>query len=1272
MPHMQDTLQANQLGAWPASFADTRILSLDCFDTLLWRKVAAPTDVFFALEKTEEYRRAGLTASLRVSAEKSARQARVITGKGSEVTLEQIYRFALPEATADEVAALAACELACEIAHCFVFQPVFDLIVRARAAGLKVVIVSDTYFSEAQLRALLFAAMPELEAMIDGVFCSSVLGLSKSAGIWRLLLPRLKTDPAQILHLGDNERADLQSPRRFGIRSAHLIQQDAQVADMLAAREQAAVQVLPDVRYRDPLPSHFHAQYAAGAGGDVRDTFGYVAMGPILYGFAEFILAEAAALAAPGRAVKLGFLLRDGFLPARACAVLAGEPVGAELNISRFTAIAASLDSKDRVVWVLSRMLSEEAMESLTRQLLLPPALAQRILGEATRAAAPTMAFAALVLEDATLDVIRSRSRAFRRRLVAHVQQATGVQRGDTLLFVDLGYACTAQTLLKEVLEQDLGVDLVGRYLIAYRAAPGQADRKALIDGSEQDRRVLQSLTGQYIAGFEMLCTQNAPSTVDYTDDGAPVFAQAALGEAQHAAVAAIQAACLRFIADAGALAPCHKPRATHAERAQSAIIDLTRMLYFPSPLEIACMESFRFDFNLGTEHQLALFDAEAGLRDMRRQGFGYMNASLDQMRTNYATELRQLDLSLSTLLFAQNRFGFDVTPAQASYRSEAVQVLVTNAREHVVREMAAHATHDGYFALHLPLRAGMDLGVLFGQAYTFVQIDSVQLVEAGSEAGVDMDPGRAVLFDQMAHLDNGLFQAAGGAMMYLPGLPEYVAPGLRCRVVFRPIARAAAEGAAAVAASTAAAAEAPVLAQAPVPVPVPADEDAFAGFHDLCVLSCYGTADPGILAFLNGLHRALAARGICLLVLTTQSHPELEPLSLEIPYLLSGFDQALDDGVVSRTLHPLLANFLSEDIHAEGSQDAQVVVRGISKCEAFYAALGRTVAPCAGLLWNTTLPHGRIARNTLAAAGVPAYCVERGWLARTFQLHTFENNAYNDFFTDFALNRSLPALLEAYSEQAEPYDTAQRYYREQGIQKYDAGERQASAELRRKYGVGERMLVVCFCASAGSSVGPHDMPSMAYTSPYFESITDALSLLAELLAPYPEVCVLVQEHPIQRAINKSATLPPGFVLTSGENIHTLLDAADRLVFIGSTTVQAEALLRDTPRLSMSRHPASHAGASYGLVEEGSEAVAAWMDDTRKTETAAAARGLVNYLCREQLIRDEGLPDFVQRDVGDLADFIAGLSRPSRSTVAERLQQFFVEAEGMLRQHPHP
>jgi FMN phosphatase YigB (HAD superfamily) len=788
---MHQSLRANALDAdWLSSHDGVKVLSLDCFDTLLWRKVGEPTDVFFALAATEAFRRHGLTAAIRVGAEAHARRINWLVKGSMEVTLADIYRQALPEAGEELIAELAECELACEMEHCFVFKPVFDLIKQAREQGARVVVVSDTYFSSAQLSRLLYAAQPELEGLLDEINCSSDFGLSKAAGIWSRLLPLWKVQPAQVLHLGDNEVADLVSPQRFGIRSAHFVHQDEDTAVLLRSREQAGLQLLPELRRDAALPSYFHAQFAACRETDPARRFGYVALGPVMYAFGDFILREAARLGAGGKPVKLGFLLRDAFLPYQACAELAGAPAGSLLNISRFTSIAASLHSHERVVSLLARMLGDDSMEPLARQLLLPAPLAARILEQAARAPHPVARFAELVLQEDTLAQIFEQSRAFRKRLVEHVRSVTGVQAGDTLLFVDLGYSGTAQTLLKDVLKEDLDVDLAGVYLLADHAGPAPEDRRGLLDSAQIDRRIIGALTGKHIAAFEMLCTQGAPSTVDYTEAGVPVFSSSALDAAQHAMVGAIQDGCLRFIGDLRVLGAGFRPRTAPDEMARQVAIDLARLLYFPTRNEIAFFADFQFDFNLGTDRRLALFDTGAGLVGMRRQGIGYTQAPLDETRTNYGMELRPLDLSLSALMFAHHRYGFSIEPRNVSYREEPVQVLFFGEQLRAQKELQASSTYDGYFSLVFPVSSTRDTAVLFGADYTWVQIDSVHLMRGREEQ--QMVPGQDLLFDQMASKANGLFEAGPRGAMFVPRRAHY--DGWGCRVVFRPVAWAGSE----------------------------------------------------------------------------------------------------------------------------------------------------------------------------------------------------------------------------------------------------------------------------------------------------------------------------------------------------------------------------------------------------------------------------------------------------------------------------------------------
>ena len=188
--------------------AGTRWLSLDCFDTLVWRDTAAPADVFADLEF------AGGAIEPRRRAEGAARHSAKLFRDSFEVSIEEIHSRLRP---GGDVAASVEAELAAEARHCFGFEPVKALIRDAKARGLQVMIVSDTYLSETQLRTLIAeAAGTETADAIDRVFPSSAYGVNKADGLFTHVLAALGSDPAEIVHVGDNPVADQVAPAEVG------------------------------------------------------------------------------------------------------------------------------------------------------------------------------------------------------------------------------------------------------------------------------------------------------------------------------------------------------------------------------------------------------------------------------------------------------------------------------------------------------------------------------------------------------------------------------------------------------------------------------------------------------------------------------------------------------------------------------------------------------------------------------------------------------------------------------------------------------------------------------------------------------------------------------------------------------------------------------------------------------------------------------------------------------------------------------------------------
>lgn len=332
-----------------------RYLSLDCFDTLLWRNVPTPTDVFADLPLP------GATEA-RILAEQAARRRAGMLHDRHDVTLDEIHAALLPKTREQDRAALLDAELEAEARHCYVFAPTRDLIVDAKRRGLQVIIVSDTYLSEARLRTLIErAGGQDLLSMIDHVFCSCEYGMGKAGGLFRPVVEALGCAPSAILHVGDNPVADQKAPAALGLNTVHLVQFDEIAEQTLRQEAWAAALLDPTNRSEAALIQTHRAQVALRQKDEPHFVLGHDVLGPILHGFSVWLRDEMDALdRTTGKAVKLLFLLRDGHMPARAFSALFPDlrdrviPV----EISRFTSTAASFDDGPAIQAYLLDMLA--------------------------------------------------------------------------------------------------------------------------------------------------------------------------------------------------------------------------------------------------------------------------------------------------------------------------------------------------------------------------------------------------------------------------------------------------------------------------------------------------------------------------------------------------------------------------------------------------------------------------------------------------------------------------------------------------------------------------------------------------------------------------------------------------------------------------------------------------------------------------------------------------------------------------------------------------
>jgi FMN phosphatase YigB (HAD superfamily) len=783
---MNDMIFAGDLPKALDDRPDVKILSLDCFDTLLWRDTHAPSDVFRALD--------GLSVQQRIWAEQRARASSALRHRRNEVGIADIYAQLLPTAVAGERAAMVAAELAAEARHCFGFRPTIDLMRTAKQRGLSVIVISDTYLDAEQLGVLIArAAGDDVRALIDQIFCSSVYGLSKGEGLIGKVIAELGVRPDTMLHIGDNRAADLVAGQKAGVRALHLKQFSSATEQRL--RLEAATSAIvhagsapADVRgqlHRAPI------SIAEPTIDSPAELLGYTTIGPVLHGFAQWIAAEAEVLRAAGNGqVHVVFLMRDGHLPRQVFDALGYDAPTHATEISRFTATAASFGTEADVLSYLDGEVGTPARAILTQLLFEPQEIA--VIERTLPTQGTYAALVRIVRSGPRMKRVLARSRHFAERLVGYLKATMAPSPGDTLMLVDLGYNGSVQNQIAPVLRRMLKVKIAGRYLLLREQELSGLDKAGFIGTPDYDADTLEALCGN-VAVLEQLCTAAQGSVVDYTDDGEPVRAANAIKGRQSEVRDAVQRGVVNYarVANDAIVRSAHC--ADMIGRRRAAVAVLARLMFLPMADELAVLEQFQHDINLGAGDTVPLFDANIARRGLRQRGLFYMRG---EERMYLPAELHGEGLALKLTLLAQRRFGLALKNADFIDQTITLPVLITDGRKVDTATVTATPTHDGYYMAPIPIDdCRFSIGLQFGRLYEWVQIESAVFMPVDRFLSEKQRFGAEQVYaaptlEGMEQTAPNLFRCEDdAAFMMIPPPPRRDARAMMLAVVFRPIA---------------------------------------------------------------------------------------------------------------------------------------------------------------------------------------------------------------------------------------------------------------------------------------------------------------------------------------------------------------------------------------------------------------------------------------------------------------------------------------------------
>jgi FMN phosphatase YigB (HAD superfamily) len=554
-----------------------RAVFTDVFDTVLWRRLPEPEDVFVRLGERlrdggnlHESIDAEAYAILRRRAEHEARTLLGETIGSPESRLHEIHEriptWAHPGLTRDEVVAL---EVALEREITLPDLDVAAVLRHANALGVPVLAVSDTYLSSDQLRALL--EQPGLDG-IDwhALITSSDHRVNKAGDLFDRAIERVDASFESVIHLGDNPLADVAPARERGITPIYLERRDPQLAAIVEQEERFArptPRPMTDRPVRHPRPvvlsdsavTQLRAKIARSAEHAAVPSalqpfwrYGAQVLGPAFTGFADWT-ARGAASFGTGR---LMCLMREGSflgeLVEHASRAGGLELDTRPLNVNRHIGTLAAIGSADRGDFLsLLERRSAAPIGELLGHLGIDPARVPTMrphLGFPSSDATARDELVRVLADPALQALVSERAAVLRDRVVRAIERDAP---DGPLLICDLGWGASIQRRIVTILKQ-AGIDrqVVGFYLVTHEGASTTVASGAEVRGFLANIGAPEAACRAIVRSPEILeqvCMPDHGSQIDLTADLEPVFAPNPLPSRQTMEAGVVRAGILAF-----------------------------------------------------------------------------------------------------------------------------------------------------------------------------------------------------------------------------------------------------------------------------------------------------------------------------------------------------------------------------------------------------------------------------------------------------------------------------------------------------------------------------------------------------------------------------------------------------------------------------------------------------------------------------------------------------------------------------------------------------
>jgi len=279
-----------------------RYVSVDIYDTLVFRLVESPNEIFRIVEEILDRENEGGSNfyKKRILAEKRARHK---TNK-EDICIEEIYSNL--DASVKEKKRFRQIEEQLEYDLCIANTELVNMINELKNSNHIIAITTDMYLS----RDFLMKILDKVGVEYDYLFISGEEGVTKKTGnLFKHVIDKMSIENTEIIHIGNDIIKDIKNARMLGINTIHIDDTISKSARYLFLHNSKS--------YEEAI-ANYYIYHSSDKIDSTEQVIGYSCLGPFLVAFCHWIHEQA-------NNKTVWFVAREGFLIQKIYAILYPE-----------------------------------------------------------------------------------------------------------------------------------------------------------------------------------------------------------------------------------------------------------------------------------------------------------------------------------------------------------------------------------------------------------------------------------------------------------------------------------------------------------------------------------------------------------------------------------------------------------------------------------------------------------------------------------------------------------------------------------------------------------------------------------------------------------------------------------------------------------------------------------------------------------------------------------------------------------------------------------